>query len=396
MQNYIDLAKFLATKYEGFVDQNVNLIRSKSFKFSVKCKKDHVWNTNILFLERNHWCRKCYLESASLRLIELTRKKNNFENKISEINKTLKDRNIKCLSRCYLAPSKLEFQCINDHKWFASWYSVKQGSGCPKCNLLSRSKKSKYQPEICNKFAETKYGKCLSVVPERYMTWQCYFGHIWKSRATDIILKGQWCGECSSSLSERICRLVFETIFEKKFPKFRSDWLKNSNGYKLELDGFCKELNFAFEHHGRQHYSMETMFFDETKAGSKISFDHARNNDLEKVQLCAKNGVKLIVIPELFKFTKIEDLKFLIRDFCIKENILFDENLFLKPINPNDVYKLNYIDSVYTGEICCLSENYKSRNSKLKWKCKNNHIWEETLSCLRERNFFCKKCKNQK
>lgn len=372
-------------------------VKSNSTKLKLICDRNHSRTTNVRNLLSNRKCKKCYVVDNLPNFIRLRKQFINSTSKIIEINNLLKSRNIKCLSNIYVeAFSKLEFECKDGHKWFALWNSLKKGSGCPKCNLLSRSKKSKYQPDVCQKFAETKYGKCLSTVPERYMTWQCYFGHIWKSRATDIIHQGQWCGECSSSLSERICRLVFETIFEKKFPKLRPDWLKNSNGYKLELDGFCKELNFAFEHHGRQHYNMETLFFDETKPESKLAFDHARNNDLEKMQLCVENGVKLIIIPELFKFTKIEDLKFLIRNFCIKENISFDENFFSKSINPNDVYKLNYISNVYTGNIKCLSENYSNRNSKLKWTCEHDHIWEETLTCLRKRNFSCKKCKKVK
>jgi len=372
-------------------------IKSNNTKLKLICNRNHTRTTRVRDLLAGRKCKKCYVIDNLPNFIRLRKQFRNSISKIVEINGLLKSRNIKCLSKMYIeAFSKLEFECQDGHKWFALWNAVKHGGGCPKCNLLSRSKKSKYQPDVCQKFAETKYGKCLSTVPERYMTWQCYFGHIWKSRATDIIYKGQWCGECSSSLSERICRLVFETIFEKKFPKFRSEWLKNSNGYRLELDGYCKELNFAFEHHGRQHYNMETLFFDETKSESKLAFDHARNNDLEKAQLCAKNGIKLIVIPELFKFTKIENLKSLIKDFCIKENISFDEDLFSKPINPNDVYKLNYINNIDTGSLKCLSESYSGRKSKLKWECSKNHIWEENLFSLKKRKFSCKECKKIK
>ena len=53
--------------------------------------------------------------------------------------------------------------------------------------------------EDCQKLAESKNGKCLSVIYENNYTdllWQCSFGHQWSVMFRSI-QNGNWCSECS-------------------------------------------------------------------------------------------------------------------------------------------------------------------------------------------------------
>jgi hypothetical protein len=59
----------------------------------------------------------------------------------------------------------------------------------------------------------------------------------------------------------------------------------------MELDGFCKELSIAFEHHGIQHYEF-TPFFHQTPS----KFERTQELDREKSELCQRHGVSLIVV----------------------------------------------------------------------------------------------------
>lgn len=40
----------------------------------------------------------------------------------------------------------------------------------------------------------------------------------------------------------------------------------------------------------------------------------------------------------------------------------------------------------------CLSNDYKNAHSKLKWKCEKGHIWEQKLSIMKSKGYWCPKC----
>src|ERR1700676_2902242 len=113
-----------------------------------------------------------------------------------------------------------------------------------------------------------------------------------------------------NSVSEEICRCYFEQIFGYKFIKIRPDWLKSDKNHKMELDGYCHELGIAFEHNGRHHY-----------VNTKKELERCQIRDNLKKEICQKLGIKLIVIPILFRQVKVECLKKFIQEECIKLNI---------------------------------------------------------------------------
>ena len=69
-------------------------------------------------------------------------------------------------------------------------------------------------------------------------------------------------------------------------------WLINDRGNAMELDGYNSEISIAFEHNGQQHYELDGYFMthpDQLK--SRLA------DDADKVRLCMKHGIALIVIP---------------------------------------------------------------------------------------------------
>lgn len=102
------------------------------------------------------------------------------------------------------------------------------------------------------------------------------------------ITKGFWCPYCTNK-SENECREIIEAVTGKKFDKTR---LKILNS--LELDGYNKELNLAFEHQGIQHYVYHPNFFHHK--GKHIFLMQLLRDEIKK-RLCKKNGIKLIIIP---------------------------------------------------------------------------------------------------
>lgn len=77
-----------------------------------------------------------------------------------------------------------------------------------------------------------------------------------------------------------------------KFAKVRPEWIVNGETNKLELDGFCEELNIAFEYNGSQHYKFEPHFHKTVD-----DFNKQVEHDRIKSEACIQKGVSLISIP---------------------------------------------------------------------------------------------------
>lgn len=113
--------------------------------------------------------------------------------------------------------------------------------------------------------------------------FKCKNNHEFES-ALHNVNKGYWCPYCLYK-NEEECRLIFETIFEKKFIKTRKIIAP------FELDGYNDELKIAFEYHGEQHYYYIPYFHkNEQKLQDIIERDKLKET------LCKNNKINLITI----------------------------------------------------------------------------------------------------
>ena len=107
----------------------------------------------------------------------------------------------------------------------------------------------------------------------------------------------------AESRGESICREVFERIYRRPFPSTRPDFLKNpESGCNLELDGYCEELQIAFEYNGIQHYTYPNWIHKTEK-----DFEKQVRRDQYKIHSCEISGVYLISIPYTIPHNLIED-----------------------------------------------------------------------------------------
>ncbi|GBC05955.1 hypothetical protein RclHR1_06520011 [Rhizophagus clarus] len=96
-------------------------------------------------------------------------------------------------------------------------------------------------------YARKRQGECCGFVGKKSnnLSWMCNTKHRWYAPLELMREQHSWCPHCPNK-RERICRYILEDLTGKSFPLARSSFLDG-----LHLDGYCRELNLAFEHNGR-------------------------------------------------------------------------------------------------------------------------------------------------
>ena len=92
--------------------------------------------------------------------------------------------------------ARLTLRCERGHIWDAYLTNFRQGGWCGACL------RKNYSIMDCQKIAEARKGKCLSV---RFKTtkkttekleWQCQHGHTWKASVSSVHYCNSWCLSC--------------------------------------------------------------------------------------------------------------------------------------------------------------------------------------------------------
>ena len=284
--------------------------------YKVKCGEGHVFYPHGQSLSRGSWCKIC----QSARLWQKDR------SKVSRDDYILAGIQVNCELLSLQIPNrttiKAQWKCNKKGHVFSMTYNniKNHKQNCPKC-----SGKGKVTIADCISIAETRNGEFLSETynPYELQVWKCKDGHEFKSKYSTIKSQSIWCPYCSSGVGERVCRFIFESIFEVPFLKVRPTWLLNNEGNRLELDGFSDHLKIAFEHNGKQHYSEK--YHRGTK---KLLLD-----DKIKIEKCKQFGVNLIVVPEIPSLLPFEDSVNFITHELIKKGIEMPLNVKIPKID---------------------------------------------------------------
>ena len=219
-------------------------------------------------------------------------------------------------------------------------------------------------------------GKCLSdkyINSRTHLEWECAEGHRWEAKPNSI-KQGSWCPDCYLYYYEELCRTTFEQLFGKQFPKCKPKWLVGERGFRLELDGYCADLNIAFEYNGEQHYK-EIAFHSK---GGRKALEEIKIRDSLKQDLCKKEGVVLIVISYE---DDLGNLPQIIKRKSREVGLDFNHIDFGKNIDLNKVYlsktklqEMREIAQERGGK--CLSDRYINSATPLEWECAEGHRWE--------------------
>lgn len=317
-------------------------------KLCWRCKEGHEWTATPGNIKSEKWCPVCANH------VPLT---------IGAMQKIAEARGGNCLSDKYKnARTNLHWRCKEGHEWEATPDNVKHGQWCPVCSGNTR-----LTIEEMQKIAKSRGGTCISTVYKNARTnlrWRCKEGHEWDA-VPDRIKRESWCPVCADKVSERICRKLFEYIFDEKFPCKKPAWLR-----KLELDGYSETLGIAFEYNGAQHYKPVGLFHRNRTLDKQIESDKL------KKRLCEEYGIKLIEIPYTVQH---EDMFDYIVQICKQQGIQVPakekvDYRLLDAYSPHHLYKMQVLAESKGG--VCVSKNYIDSQTKLRWRCKKGHDWE--------------------
>lgn len=300
---------------------------------------------------------------------------------VSSMKKLASNRNLIFLSRVYTSCSSNHiWQCRTcNHIWNALPSNIiHKNSGCPKCAGQCQTVETMH---ILAKGAGIEFLSKTYKGMKRRHEWRCLDGHCWITTPSHI-KDGTRCPKCSTNINEERCRFIFESLTGYKFP---SAW--NELSVKMQLDGYCKELQLAFEYNGKQHYQ-------------KISHFHRKNGDFEQQQirdnlkskLCRKKNIKKIDIPYT-EVTSNNHLENFISEHLHKFDIPCDLSLIDWSKFIGKPSRLDRVKQIANNmKLQCMSSIYIDAKTKLIFKCLEcNNTWKSTPSNIKT-GYGCPVC----
>ncbi|MDN5215503.1 hypothetical protein QQ020_25725 [Fulvivirgaceae bacterium BMA12] len=353
-------------------------------KYSWECEKGHQWEATASSIKSGSWCPKCAYE----------RNADKQRGAIDELKALAQAKGGKCLSQIYTRThDQYKWECKEKHQWDATAASVKSGRWCKKCSAKRRNDWKRGSIEKLKQLAYERGGYCLSTsyidANTRYR-WKCLCGYEWKTTAASV-KSGRWCKKCNKFYYQEKCRFIIEILLGIKVPQksnFLEVQLSTNKICRLELDGYSKSLNFAFEYNGIQHYEYVSYFHKNYE-----NFKLLKEKDYLKQKTCGEKGIKLLVIPYTENNNLIAFIESFFKKHGIKAKIQGSE---IKESNfktsQRRMMKLHEAAIERDGK--CLSYTYEGTSHRYLWVCENDHPWYATASSIKS-GTWCEKCRRK-
>lgn len=361
-----------------------------------KCAEGHHWKAPFNSIKNlGSWCPYCWNLS----------KFGKYRNSLRDCQELAEKKGGRCLSKTY-HPGKLNWECGSRHRWSATLNGIKsQGCWCPICGKLETARKLSLGLKEARKAATKMGGRLISTSYSNARAkciWECANGHQWSAALLNIRYRGGWCPYCAEGSGEECVRLCFEKIFKKRFPKAYPNWLRGGKVKFQEIDGFNPLLGLAFEHQGRHHYERQKGFFQRS-AGR---FERQSFLDRRKARLCRKNGIRLVIIPEVGWKFPLERLLPEVLRLCRRIGIRIPKGSANLKINyakawNKDVIKtkrlipkLKALARKKGGQL--LDSNWLGSQRKYRMRCRMGHVFSHKYDLFIRQGSWCPTCRRVK
>ena len=367
--------------------------KNNNTKLLWECAEGHRWEAPASSIKQGSWCPHCHKENG-----RPNRRKYTIEDLQAEAHK----QGGRCLSTEFISTKlALLWECAVGHTWKIPAGNILQKSWCPHCYNENerRLNRLKYSIEDMQVIAASRGGRCISSEYQSTsakITWECSQGHQWEATPRNVVA-GKRCPHCNSLISESLCRVIFEHIFGHEFNKCRPTWLRNPDGNRMELDGFCPDLNIAFEYQGHFHYQPKSQKIADIKAHERIKY-----NDREKrkaIALINKNGglsgkgLKLVTIEKFKTGVKLQEAITHIVEALSHKGIQvpeFDQDIDISKIYQYDrTAEAREIIAAKGGKL--ISGGITLCDQKIQVQCKMGHKWWTLPYTIKQGN-WCPEC----
>jgi len=261
---------------------------------------------------------------------------------LKKVQSVAQKRGGKCLSKRYLErPKKMWFECAEGHRWAAGgWLVLGNGNWCPKCALTPsdefRHALDTFIADQGGVMLTRRLGKLSD--PHRF---RCEKGHRFEQSPTRIVHKGFWCPSCAYEKKGELQRLGIDAVREKA----------RQNG------GECLSDNYA-------------------NANDKGWFRCKEGHEWETSYKGVLYGDTWC--PECWA--------------ALKKAGLNKEGKFVPRSLPRKI-ELEYCQEFAEergGR--CISVEYDGARGPLEWQCDKGHEWEASLHTMEQRVSFCLEC----
>ena len=251
---------------------------------------------------------------------------------------------------------------------------LNRGFGCNTCWRVSDDEYHSY--------AKRHGGEVLKIASStnKKSRWRCKNGCEFERTFHEMKENDRYCNICSRQLSERICKAVFEALFNEPFDKIKTPDLRGLKGGMLEFDLYNDNLKIAVEHHGSHHYRLRNKY--DTTGRLKQQQKH----DELKRQYCRKKGISFFEIPELFSMTSLDALPDVIAEQAEFSRLQLPDDYHnriaqVDPIGISTSDEMAYKALVIAAEASgytLLEKKFRGGHAVHKFICNNGH------------NFSCK------
>lgn len=270
--------------------------------------------------------------------------------------------------------------CANNHVWSARVDNLLNAkSWCPEC-YGNKPKTIQLMQEV----AEGRRGKCLSekyVNNKTHLWWKCMIAEHepWLATPNNIMSKGSWCPHCVINAGEELTRAAFQEALGGR-PFIRTRRAPGLEG--RELDGFCAELNIAFEYQGTQHIVQNTFFHTDLAA-----FESQVARDECKRSLCEKLNIRLFYITcdtphknirlHVRNMLQVAYPEMILSPMTISDTEFYDTIRSSSTKSANQFERIKECIAAKGGQ--CLSTSYIGHKVPLSIRCKNGHVFQAIL-----------------
>jgi len=285
----------------------------------------------------------------------------------------------RCLSKAYIdSKTKLEWECVKGHRWWALPQSIQRGHWCPAC-----VGKKKRNLQDMHALAHARGGKCLSTVyvnAHTKINWKCENGHQWWALHTSI-QRGSWCRKCAGMEKKTIEEMQYLAVqrggkclsTEYKNGRTHLDW-ECASGHQwkttpenIQRGTWCPQCA------GKQRKTLEDMKILASANGGRCLSDTYINSETKLFWQCGV-GHQWKAAPE-----NIQQGSWCKR--CATAHSAKKR--------ANSIEMMEKLAEQQGGK--CLSTEYKNRHTHLDWECASGHQWKAKPGNIQQ-GTWCPQC----